>query len=78
MHAVVLHAFGPAENLRYETVPDPEPGPGQVRIVVKAAGVHQIETAMREGLTIGPPLPELPAVFGGEVAGGGRRRRSRG
>ncbi|WP_432278994.1 hypothetical protein, partial [Nocardia brasiliensis] len=24
---------------------------------------------MREGLPIGPPLPELPAIFGGEVAG---------
>ncbi|WP_432278992.1 alcohol dehydrogenase catalytic domain-containing protein, partial [Nocardia brasiliensis] len=69
MHAVVLHAFGPAENLRYETVPDPIPGPGQVRIEVRAAGVHLIETAMREGLPIGPPLPELPAIFGGEVAG---------
>lgn len=69
MRAVVLHEFGPAENLRYETVPDPVPGPGQVRIAVKAAGVHQIETAMREGLTIGPPLPALPTIFGGEVAG---------
>ncbi|WP_433544321.1 zinc-binding dehydrogenase (plasmid) [Streptomyces sp. CA-294286] len=69
MRAVVLHEFGPAENLRYETVPDPVPGPGQVRVSVRAAGVHQIETAMRQGLDIGPPLPELPAVFGGEVAG---------
>nr|QDG00830.1 quinone oxidoreductase protein [Streptomyces griseus] len=69
MHAVVLHEFGPAENLRYETVPDPVPGPGEVRVLVAAAGVHQIETAMREGLKTGPPLPELPAVFGGEVSG---------
>ncbi|WP_043624559.1 zinc-binding dehydrogenase [Nonomuraea candida] len=71
MHAVVLHAFGPAENLRYETVPDPEPGPGQVRIAVRAAGVHLIETIMRAGLSIelAPPPPELPAIFGGEVAG---------
>ncbi|MFF0449946.1 zinc-binding dehydrogenase [Streptomyces sp. NPDC004609] len=69
MRAVVLHRFGPPENLRFETVPDPVPGNGQVRIEVKAAGVHQIETAMRQGLAIGPPLPELPAVFGGEVAG---------
>ncbi|WP_433659688.1 zinc-binding dehydrogenase [Nocardia sp. CA-128927] len=69
MYAIVLHTFGPAENLKYETVPDPTPGPGQVRIAIKAAGVHLIETAMRAGLPIGPPLPELPAVFGGEVAG---------
>ncbi|AQS68430.1 zinc-binding dehydrogenase [Streptomyces pactum] len=69
MRAVVLHEFGSAENLRYETVPDPVPGPGEVRVSVRAAGVHQIETAMRAGLEIGPPLPRLPAIFGGEVAG---------
>jgi NADPH2:quinone reductase len=69
MHAVVLHEFGPAQNLRYEAMPDPVPGPGEVRVLVMAAGVHQIETAMRQGLEIGPPLPELPAIFGGEVAG---------
>ncbi len=32
MHAIWLHAFGPAENLRYEEVDEPEPGPGQVRM----------------------------------------------
>ncbi|MFI6504916.1 zinc-binding dehydrogenase [Nonomuraea typhae] len=69
MRAIVLHEFGPAGNLMPEDLPDPVPGPGQVRIVVRAAGVHTIETAMREGLAIGPPLPELPAVFGGEVSG---------
>ncbi|HWM36534.1 MAG TPA: zinc-binding dehydrogenase [Streptomyces sp.] len=71
MYAVVLHTFGPAENLRYESVADPEPGPGQVRISVRAAGVHLVETLMRSGLVSEtlPPLPELPSVFGGEVAG---------
>ncbi|NGO68989.1 zinc-binding dehydrogenase [Streptomyces boncukensis] len=70
MHAVVLHEFGPAENLRYESVPDPEPAAGQVRIAVRAAGVHAIETRMRAGAEGElPPLPELPAVFGGEVSG---------
>ncbi|MCI3932265.1 zinc-binding dehydrogenase [Streptomyces sp. AN091965] len=71
MHAVVLREFGSAENLRYETVPDPEPGPGQVRIAVRAAGVHFIETVMRAGAAsdLAPPLPELPAILGGEVAG---------
>ncbi|OEU85629.1 NADPH quinone oxidoreductase [Streptomyces abyssalis] len=71
MHAVVLHDFGPAENLRYESVADPVPGPGQVRIAVRAAGVHLVETMMRSGLEsdMMPPLPELPSIFGGEVAG---------
>ncbi|MEV8016934.1 zinc-binding dehydrogenase [Streptomyces sp. NPDC086554] len=71
MRAVVLHEFGPAENLTYETWPDPVVGPGQVRIAVRAAGVHFVETVMRRGdaSDMAPPLPELPSVFGGEVAG---------
>ncbi|WP_245740055.1 zinc-binding dehydrogenase [Nonomuraea maritima] len=71
MHAVVLRSFGPAENLSYEVVPDPEPGPGQVRIAVRAAGVHLVETMLRQGRASDslPPLPELPAILGGEVAG---------
>ncbi|MEU8784260.1 zinc-binding dehydrogenase [Streptomyces sp. NPDC048637] len=70
MHAIRLHAFGPAENLRYETVEDPRPGPGEVRIAVAAAGVHLLDTALREGRPGGPaPLPELPTVPGREVAG---------
>ncbi|NED96735.1 zinc-binding dehydrogenase [Phytoactinopolyspora alkaliphila] len=69
MRAVVLREFGPAGNLSYETVPDPQPADGQLRIAVKVSGVHYIETAMRAGLPIGPPLPQLPSVFGSEVAG---------
>ena len=70
MHAIRLHEFGPAENLRYEEVPDPEPGPGQVRIAVAVAGVHLVDTTIRSGEQRGPfPLPELPAIPGREVAG---------
>jgi NADPH2:quinone reductase len=70
MHAIRLHAFGPAANLRYEEVDDPRPGPGQVRIAVAACGVHLIDTALRAGRPMGPlPLPELPTIPGREVAG---------
>jgi NADPH:quinone reductase-like Zn-dependent oxidoreductase len=69
VHAIRLHAFGPAENLRYEPVPDPMPGPGQVRIAVAAAGVHLVDTTLRRG-EAGPfPAPELPTIPGREVAG---------
>ncbi|MFE6687130.1 zinc-binding dehydrogenase [Streptomyces sp. NPDC057743] len=70
MRAIRLHAFGPAENLVHETLDDPTPGPGEVRIAVAAAGVHLLDTALRAGQEGGPaPLPELPTVPGREVAG---------
>ncbi|MGW2599857.1 zinc-binding dehydrogenase [Streptomyces klenkii] len=70
MHAVRLHAFGPAENLIHERVEDPEPGPGQVRIAVAAAGVHLLDTALRSGYTSAiHAAPELPTIPGREVAG---------
>lgn len=69
MHAIRLHEFGPARHLRYETVPDPEPGPGQVRIAVAASGVHLVDTALRRGEPGPFPLPDLPTIPGREVAG---------
>ncbi|MFG3550289.1 zinc-binding dehydrogenase [Streptomyces sp. NPDC047725] len=70
MLAIRLHAFGPAENLVLEEVGDPSPGPGQVRVAVRAAGVHLLDTALREGLQgPAPRLPDLPTIPGREVAG---------
>lgn len=71
MYAIRLHEFGPAENLSYEEVPDPEPSTGQVRIKVEAAGVHLMDTALRAGTAGGGPIapPELPTIPGREVAG---------
>ncbi|KUM82586.1 MULTISPECIES: zinc-binding dehydrogenase [Streptomyces] len=70
MRAIRLHTFGPAENLSYEETADPVPGPGQVRIAVRAAGVHLLDTALREGHQGPAPRPTaLPTVPGREVAG---------
>lgn len=70
MHAIRLHAFGPAENLVLEEVEDPRPGPGQVRIAVAAAGVHLLDTALRRGQQGPAPAPTpLPTIPGREVAG---------
>jgi NADPH2:quinone reductase len=69
MRAVRLHEFGPASNLVLEEVPDLDPGPGQVRIAVGAAGVHLLDAAQRRGEEGPLPLPALPTVPGREVAG---------
>ena len=70
MHAIRQHEHGGPEVLRYEEVPDPTPGPGQVRIRVEAIGVHLLDTSIRQGTSFGPlPPPELPMTPGREVAG---------
>ena len=70
MRAIRLYEFGPPENLLYEDVTDPEPGEGQVRIVVRASGVHLVDTMLRTGTFGGPfPRPELPMTPGREVSG---------
>jgi NADPH:quinone reductase len=70
MHAIRLHEFGPAGNLVLDELPDLEPGSGQVRIAVEAAGIHLLDTTLRRGDADTPiPLPELPTIPGREVAG---------
>ncbi|NYI79016.1 alcohol dehydrogenase catalytic domain-containing protein [Nocardioides panzhihuensis] len=70
MRAIRQHEFGGPEVLRIEEVPDPTPGPGQVRIRVEAAGVHRLDTSIRAAdLPPTMPRPELPMTPGREVAG---------
>jgi len=70
MMAIRQHEFGPADVLRLEELPDPEPGDGQVTIRVEAAGVHRLDASLRAGgLPPSLPAPELPMIPGREVAG---------
>jgi NADPH2:quinone reductase len=70
MKAIRQYEFGPADVLRYEDVPDPVPGEGQVLVDVTASGVHLLDMLIRSGQTGGPfPDPELPMTPGREVAG---------
>ncbi|MCC3762303.1 zinc-binding dehydrogenase [Glycomyces sp. TRM65418] len=70
MHAIRHHEFGGPEVLVYEEVPEPVPGPGQLRIATRAAGVHLLDTTFRSGDPKGPyPLPDLPMIPGREAAG---------
>lgn len=70
MKAIRQYEFGGPEVLRFEDVTEPEPAPGQVRIAVEAAGVHLIDTTIRQGTSFGAlPPPTLPMTPGREVAG---------
>ena len=64
--AVRIHATGGPEVLKWETVPTPEPGPGQALIHHEAVGVNFIDIYYRTGQY---KVPALPAVLGQEAAG---------
>lgn len=65
MKAMQITAYDGLNGLRYEEVPTPEPGPGQVAIDVHYAGANYVEALFSQGLM---PLP-LPWVPGLEAAG---------
>ncbi len=65
MKAVRFARFGGPEVLGIVDLPDPHPGPGQVRIAVRAAGVNPSDWKKREGLMD----QELPQRLGYEAAG---------
>ncbi|MGW6912404.1 NADP-dependent oxidoreductase [Kitasatospora sp. NPDC054939] len=59
--------YGGPENQEFLDRPTPEPGPGQLRIAVRAAGVNPFDWKVRRGLA--GRGRELPAVLGSEAAG---------
>ena len=65
MKAAVLHDVG--GPLAVEDVPEPEAGPGQSLIEVRAAGVNFADVLIRNGMY--PQPPPLPVVLGNEVSG---------
>jgi NADPH:quinone reductase-like Zn-dependent oxidoreductase len=68
-NAVVMTGYGPPEVLKWAEVPLPEPGEGQIRIKVKAAGISPTDLVLRAGyLKDAIPLPP-GAVLGFEAAG---------
>ncbi|PMS17928.1 NADPH:quinone oxidoreductase [Trinickia dabaoshanensis] len=67
MRAIRCHRYGPPESLVVDTLPDPQPGPGEVVIDVKAASVNFPDVLIIENkYQFKPPLPFTP---GSEVAG---------
>ena len=64
MKAIVIREFGPPNVLRYEEVPTPEPGPGEVLIEVHAVSVNRtLDTVVRAGkYARRVTLPLIPGV----------------
>ena len=69
MRAVVFDRFGGPEVLRVAETGIPHPGPGQVRVRVRAAGVNPLDGKIRSGALEAVFPTTLPAIPGLEVAG---------
>ncbi len=66
MKAIRIHEFGGPEVLKYEEIPEPQPGPDEIRIKIFATGVNPIDWKVRRGYIGSLPLP---SVMGLDVAG---------
>ncbi|NIA25801.1 MAG: zinc-binding dehydrogenase [Gammaproteobacteria bacterium] len=67
MRALVCRELGPADKLAICDMEDPRPGPGEVVIDVKAAGLNFLDTLVIQGKY--QVQPDLPFIPGGEAAG---------
>ena len=65
MKAIRIHKDGGPEVLRYEDAPDPEPGPGEMLIQLRAASLNRLDLWVRAGL---PSVPK-PRILGADGAG---------
>lgn len=66
MQGFIVREFGGPENMHWEELRDPVPGPNQILVDVKASGINFAETRMRAGTYGGQ---EIPFVMGMEGAG---------
>lgn len=66
MRAAIFSEFGGPEVVGLQTVPVPEPGPGQVRLAVEAASMNHLDLWVRRGLPIETPMPH---IGGSDIAG---------
>ncbi|WP_399138122.1 NADP-dependent oxidoreductase [Streptomyces sp. NBUA17] len=69
MRKVSFAEFGGPDVLRLVDAEEPHPGPGQIRVAVRAAGVNPVDWRIREGQVLGAHPVELPAGVGLDAAG---------
>jgi len=64
MKAIRLHQPGGPEQLRYEEVPAPRSGPGEVLVHLKAAALNHRDVWIRMGMQMADRLPLIPGSDG--------------
>lgn len=68
MKALQFDRFGSPDVIVLRDVPQPEPGPGRIRIAVRACGLTPADWHVVDGL-LADRLPPLPRGLGLEIAG---------
>lgn len=69
MKKVSFAEFGGPDVLQLVDAEEPRPGPGQIRVAVRAAGVNPVDWRIREGQVLGAHPVELPSGVGIDAAG---------
>ena len=69
MKAIRVHKYGGPEVLKFEEAPRPQPGPGEVLVRVRAAGVNPVDWKVREGRYKEAFVYRMPFVPGWDVSG---------
>src|SRR6185503_13875326 len=69
MLAARIHSYGDPTAVKISKAPRPEPGPGQVLVRVKAAGVNPLDWMVAEGKARSWLDHRLPLTLGWELAG---------
>jgi NADPH:quinone reductase-like Zn-dependent oxidoreductase len=69
MKAIVLHAYGGPEQLRYEDTDVPEFGDNEVLVRVRATSVNPIDYKLRSGAARARMPVAFPAILGRDLAG---------
>lgn len=69
MKAIVLHEYGGPEKLKYEDMPDPVPGEGEVLVRLSATSVNPVDYKMRSGEAQQRFPVQFPGILGRDVAG---------
>ena len=67
MHAICIHEHGGPEALRYDEVSTSEPGAGEARVRIEAAGLNYIDIYHRTGLYPSTNMPFTPGMEGAGV-----------
>lgn len=69
MRKVSFAEFGGPDVLQLVDAEEPRPGPGEIRVAVRAAGVNPVDWRIREGQILGAHPVELPSGVGIDAAG---------